>query len=208
MKLAKHLILLFYIGFIACQKPGPGMKGPNCGEPQNYYNPSAELVSASFHEGTFWIYLDSVSLTYDSALVTQFSDALSKTHPEGCDNFQQIHYRIMHWPSGPEEDFYVFFSGIKKEPTCYDCGVKVYIPFGTNEDEPSKYSRTYYDSLFVYDRYYKKVEKSTVNDDPTESHNKVVYYMNSEIGFLRKDVFYSNNSLLSKKLLVRKNMVK
>lgn len=205
------IFLLFSLINFGCQKPGPGIKGPKCdGTPEHIYNPSAELTAVYFKEGSYWVYVDSSQVFpgYDSAIVTKFKNQFGKTDPSSCDSVQYINYEIQHWPQGPSEMFYVFFTSINKQPQCHECGLKVYRPYGTPEDEPTKYQRTYYDSLFIYDRYYKKVQVTTILDDPWENHCKVTYYMNSDFGFLRKDIYSTTNVLLKKLLLVRKNIIK
>lgn len=186
------------------------MKYPKCdGTPEHIYNPSAELTAVYFKEGSYWIYIDSAQVfpSYDSAIVTKFINEFWKVDPLSCDSIQHISYQVQHWP-GPLETFFIFFNSINKNPGCYECGKKVYRPYGTTESEPTQYQRSYYDSLFIYDRYYKKVQVTTILDDPSENHSKVVYYMNSDFGFLRKDVYSTANVLLTKLLLVRKNIIK
>lgn len=65
------------------------------------------------------------------------------------------------------------------------------------------------DSMFIYDRYYKNVEGFLKNSDPAENGEKVIYYINTEFGFLRKDVFIgTGNFLKSQKLLKNKFIVR
>lgn len=212
MKFLNIIIVALFVVVSACEKPGPGIKGPKCDNPpQKIYNPSAELTATHFKTGSYWIYVDSSQTVpgYDSARVTSFMDVFGKPYPEYCDSVQYIAYIINHWPQGPAEGFTIFFASIRKNAGCADyCGEKVYLPYGTTEDEPSKYQRTYYDSLFIYDRYYKKVQKTVIFNDPSENNSKVIYYMNSDEGFLRKEVYSKTNALLKKLLLVRKNIIK
>lgn len=64
------------------------------------------------------------------------------------------------------------------------------------------------DSVFIYDRYYKKVEIYTVMQDKNENNLRTSYYINSDFGFLKKEVFNPNNTSAIRQLLVRKNAIK
>ena len=189
-------ITLFLFG---CKKEHREPLGDGCqSEAIFYLNP--DLANMDFFPGNYWVHLDSVSLTYDSSYIanqsTDFWDS-------GCGKFQRILYSIQHSLSSTLlENLAVDYRGV------FSGSGKIYIDFNTAESEPNLYTRTYFDSIFIYDRYYKKVEKSTVLDDPSENHNKVVYYMNTQFGLLRRDIFNSGNTLLSRKLLVRKTIVK
>ncbi|MBP7809789.1 MAG: hypothetical protein KA163_10885 [Bacteroidia bacterium] len=201
-------ILVTFILLSSCAKKDrdDGLGSDACNIPINTPISSTDLLKADFKTGSYWIFLDSISLTYDSAIVIQESNDYQ--HTSGfCENQknQIITYKIKYFPSLVIEDYRIGgdLAGITKTPY-----TTVYIEFNQPQTPSSQYSFVYYDSLFIYDRYYYRVEKSTITQDVTENNNTVIYYMNSDLGFLRKDIINTSSAVISKKFLIRKNIIK
>lgn len=64
------------------------------------------------------------------------------------------------------------------------------------------------DSMFVYDRYYKQVEKLINTADYYEGYQKTVYYTNADAGILRKDIFDTSGVLKHSYILSNKNLAR
>ena len=189
----KYLFLLMFIGIISCKKPPESeTKGPNCiAQPIKYI--SAEISNFKFKKGTYWVYVDSISLAIDTLKVdTVLFSGLSAF--QYCpNNFHEIYcfqVNLQYDISGGSPDEYVLHQHtLKLNPRTEDAA-------GFYYDNSVKI-----DSLFIYDRYFKSVVASNHNFDG----DKTVLYTNSTFGFLRKDVFFgSSNQIKSKKLLIDK----
>lgn len=203
MKTITYIILSILI-FSCTKKSTDGHMGPSCDNPQNYNLTSADLLNTRFKTGTYWVYLDSVTLTVDSEYVINHVQSIY-TQPENCDTYEIFQYNTKVYPSLKENGYLINYSGINKNPKDVREGIRIYTDYIQAKTFPSYY--TTYDSLYVYDRYYKKVEKITCTADYTFSNDPTTYYMNSEFGILKIVTTYSS-VLTAKKLLIRKNIVK
>ena len=61
-------------------------------------------------------------------------------------------------------------------------------------------------TMFIFDQFYSNVVRVEVGNDATENNNKCLYYINSEFGILRQDI-YSGANLISQKVLMDKVIV-
>ena len=189
-----------YIAFVfilmGCRKE----HGPVLGHSPNHSNiTSPDLINMKFKSGTYWVFTDSITNTSDSNYIInplEFMDINSgETYTfqvQTCCNKEN--YQIVTW-------------GINRTGPYQSTDELIYRPFNTPFIPPAS-NYIPLDSMFVYDRYYKNVEKTIVDPDPLESNKKVIYYLNADYGFLRKDIFSSSNTLISKKLIIRKNIVR
>ena len=198
----KLFFLVSVVALTSCQK-GEDVT-VKCSD--TYYNiTSPDLLNAKFKTGTYWVYLDSVSLTTDSTLVT--------SHSEGdagkCSEYHAFGFNMVSYPALKASNMAIYFNGLLKNsgglPTS---GVLIYTDFNF-PDSTSIYNCSRFDSVFIYDRYYKRVERVTVAKDPSNiGSTKSIYYFNSAYGLLRQDIFNSSSALTAKKLLMRKNIVR
>lgn len=165
------------------------------------YIERTDLLNCKFMPGTFWVYVDSVTNQMDSVHLEQ-SDSL------WLNGLYEYHVmNTVSYPSLETESFAICYSGLVTGFTgMWKSGTDIYRGFPATIPI-SNYVATSFDSLFVYDRYYHDVLKAEVGNDPTEGDKKSVYYTNSEFGFLRHDV-YSGSTLISKKVLVNKNIIR
>jgi hypothetical protein len=83
-------------------------------------------------------------------------------------------------------------------------GTQIYDDFDRTTSM-TNYQIEKFDSLLIFDQYYKRVLRVEIEKDHTENNNKSIYYINSEFGFLRH-VIYLDNILSSKKILMRKKI--
>jgi len=183
--------------FFSCQKPPePETKGPNCSDTQTKYI-SSEISNFKFKKGTYWVYIDSISLAVDTMRVDTVIINGLQSYQYCPNNFHEIycfqvnlHYDI----SGGSPDQYVLDQHyLKLNPRTEDA-------YGFYTDNSPRI-----DSLFIYDRYYKSIVTSTHEFDG----DKAILYTNSIYGFLRKDVFFgTSNQIKSKKLLKDKFIVR
>lgn len=166
---------------------------------------SPDLINAEFKTGTYWVYLDSVNLATDSTVVSSFSAGDAGK----CSEYQAFGINMVSYPALKASNFAIYFHAIMKNsgglPTS---GIKIYTDFNF-PDSSSTFNCSRLDSVFVYDRYYKRVEKVTVAQDVSNpGSTKSIYYINSGYGVVRHDIFNASNVLTSKKLLMRKNIVR
>jgi hypothetical protein len=199
----KHIYFtLIILSIISCRKDEEG--GHNMCEGDKVYQPiSPQMLIAKYKVGTYWIFVDSVSNIQDSVYVNSISES---NLYDGCTHTYRVYdYSLRSSPTSEFNSYRIVTGSLFKNSTGLNDGTLIYSQYFHTTTYNSV---TFLDSFFVYDRYYYNLSQTTVFNDPTYSNNKVVYYINTEFGFLRKDIFDSNSNLISKKLLVRKNIVR
>lgn len=166
---------------------------------------SPDLLNNKLLQGSYWIYLDSITMTTDSTIVSSVSEGTTGK----CKEYKAYAYNMVSYPALLGSNMAIYYNGIEKNTGGLpNSGIKVYTDFNF-PDSSSTFKCSRLDSVFIYDRYYKRVEKVTVDADPSNpGRTKSIYYFNSEFGLLRHDKFNASNVLTSKKLLRRKNIVK
>jgi hypothetical protein len=178
----------------SCKKEEYIHKGPDCSNTDTKYL-SQEISSFKFKKGSYWVFVDSVSLSIDTMRVdTVLTDGL---------------YAYQYCPN----NYHAYYSFRVNQPnTQANSGFDVYLLDevgmklnATSENYPTIYDSNSpkIDSLFVFDRYYKQVVK--ISAGPAGSNT--VSYINKTDGFLKKEV-YLNNQLVSKKLLKDKYILR
>jgi len=199
----RKLILLFVIATLTgCDKEEDVTT--KCSDA--YYEiTSPDLLNNKLKTGTYWIYLDSVSMATDSTAISSFSEGKAGT----CEEFHAYGYNMVTYPTFLGSNMAIYQGGIEKNTGGLpNTGIKIYTDFNY-PDSSSAFNCSRLDSCFIYDRYYKRVEKVTVASDPSNiGKTKSIYYFNSEFGLLRQDKFNSSSALISKRLLKRKNIVR
>jgi hypothetical protein len=198
----KIFFLLSVIAIASCDK-----KNDSTSECTGAYYEitSPDLLNGKFKTGTYWIYLDSVSLAIDSTVISSFSEGKAGA----CEEFHAYGYNLVSYPNLLGSNMAIYQNGIEKNTGGLpNSGIKIYTDFNF-PDSSSAFNSSRLDSVFIYDRYYKRVEKVIVANDPSNpGKTKSIYYFNSAFGLLRHDKFNASNALVWKKLLVRKNIVR
>ena len=205
------LITLFFFAFCKKDKNVQSQTPTNCHGCQdcptsNSYLPS-DISNLKFKVGSYWIYEDSVSSHIDSNSIYEtplngiYTTVICNLGPE----LYVFHLESYNNPQSNGNDYALY-------------GNSLYRSYGA---PPSNLSDNLYtdvnakdtihikiDSILISNIYYKKVQKFTNPSDWNEGNLKTVYYTNSSFGLLRKDVFNSNGTLASKKILIRSHIVK
>ena len=181
--------------FSACKKtPESETKGPNCNDTRTKYI-SAEISNFKFKKGTYWVYIDSLSLAIDTVKVdTVLSNGLFPYQycPNNYHEYYSFEVNEKRYVGAQDNNYYLLDeTGIKLNPTSENYGT-IYSTYSSKTD-----------SLFVYDRYYKAV----VMSNNVRTGNNTILYINTDFGFLKKEVF-SNSILVSQKLLKDKFIVR
>jgi hypothetical protein len=193
------IILSVLVGFISCRKNQDSHeRGPDCSPaPTKYITP--EISNFKFKAGTYWIFIDSISMQIDTMLVISASGSISPY--EYCKNNYHEFYAFKMRPIGNNTigDQYSLEGNRLMRNQRYEDG---------SGDEIYLGSSSKIDSTFIYDRYYKSVEIYLKNFDQSENGNKTTYFINTDYGFLKKEVYNSSNQLISKKLLKDKFIVR
>ena len=189
-------------------KPNPC---PNSNSKDTVYISSSDLQNCKYKTGTYWVFVDSVTNIYDSVAVISFNQGVLNHE---CNPKYEFHsFKTLSSYSAKSIDYLVYNGGIFKDRTKVpNLGTSVYafsmiyMDYNSASSFPNCLIERL-DSIFIYDQYYKKVLRVEVEKDPTENQNKSVYFMNSEFGFLRHDI-YRNDILTSQKLLMRKEVIR
>ncbi len=205
MRNLKYIELILLIALVSCNKDNN--QGHNtCGNNKTTsYITSADLQNCQYKTGSYWVFIDSVDNTIDSISIESYYHGFIE---DICENSYEIHsFKIISSNLSKKIDYVVvaggLFKGFDGTP---NSGTQIYDDFNTTSSM-TNYIIERFDSLFIYDQYYEKVLRVEIEKDKTEDNNKSVYFINSEFGFLRHDI-YSNNILTSKKVLMRKNIIR
>lgn len=201
MKRATCLICMLSFGVLSCKKAqAPAY---SCSSFETYYITSADLINCEYEMGSYWITIDSVTLFIDSARITQTGKGFPNL---SCEKFEKHSFMVTSELPGFDQ-YAVFAGGLYKgfSGNAYS-GIKIYDDY----DHPSTITpnETRFDSLFIYDRYYYRVLRMEIENDWTEWHNRSVYYTNSEYGLLKHEIYDSNHTLISNKIVMRKNILR
>ncbi|MDX2360823.1 MAG: hypothetical protein QNK23_08460 [Crocinitomicaceae bacterium] len=207
---------LFFVGILlllvgsACKKEEDNWNGQNgsCPYPSGcttFEIISTDLLDCFYKTGTYWVYVDSVNLAIDSVAIISFDTGSIYTN-SNANTYEHHSFSTLTYPAIDTLNYRVMPWGIMKEFDEYVfSGTSVYESiFNLNSFEPSA---VILDSIFIYDQNYYDVVRIEIANDPTEASNQSFYYTNAEFGFLRHDV-YSGAALISKKVLMNKNIVR
>lgn len=193
------IILSVFIGFISCRKnQNSHERGPDCSPaPTKYITP--EISNFKFKAGTYWIFIDSISMQIDTMLVISASGSISPY--EYCKNNYHEFYAFKMRPIGNNTigDQYSLEGNRMMRNQTNEEGTNDQIYIGG-------VAKT--DSIFVFDRYYKSVGQSILHYDQNINGNRIVYFINSDFCFLKTEVYNSSNQLISKRLLKDKFIVR
>lgn len=198
----KLILLLGVVAMVSCSKEQNVTD--QCNEPYHDIT-SPDLLNNKLRQGTYWIYLDSVTMTIDSTIVTSSSEG----NVGVCEEYKAYGYNLVSYPSLLGSNIAIYQGWIEKNTGGLPgSGIKIYTDFNF-PDSSSSFVCSRLDSCFIYDRYYKRVEKVIVASDVSNpGRTKSIYYFNSDYGILRHDKFNASNALVWKKLLKRKNIVR
>lgn len=168
-----------------------------------------DLLKCCFKTNSYWVYIDSVSNNIDSIYVVEYNHFYEERYVTEYTTYDDEKFDFSTYSSSSLESakFRVVNSIlIKFAPAPYP-PTTIYADYNNYSNTNHGYVFERLDSTFVYDRYYYRVLKIVVNEDGTEDLNKSIYYSNSDYGILRHDI-YSDTVLLSRKVLMRKNIVR
>jgi hypothetical protein len=198
----KLFLLVSIFAAVGCNKEQD--VSVKCG---NDYYPisSLDVAYAKFKQGTYWVYLDSITMNSDSTVI----NSVSEGNAGKCEEFQAYGINLVSYPTFIQSNLAIYFTGIEKNTGGLpNSGIKIYTDFNV-PDSSSGFKCSRLDSVFIYDRYYKRVEKVIVDQDPSNTgKTKSVYYFNNAYGLLRHDIYNASSALTNKKLLIRKNIVR
>lgn len=177
------IIIFLLITFFSCKKQeneNPDMCGDSTME---YISPS--IYDAKFKMGTYWVYIDSLTNQIDTMKIINIS-ADGFYGNTRCENQKHEYYAFQvdkSFASGSGDIYSLRRDGIMLNQT---------EELGNNYIYASTFTKI--DSLFIYDRYYKSVVKTT--------RYGVTTYFNLSYGLLRIDS-NGRKRLLKDKFIVR-----
>lgn len=188
------LFILLVIGILSCKKEEYIPKGPTCNDPGTKYI-TPEISGFKFKKGSYWVFVDSVTMITDTLRIDTAYSMIS-TYQYCPDSYYE---------------YYGFQTNQKTDNSSqFDVYSLTTALMTLNQRSENGYGYAIYtdttpeaDSLFVYDRYYRKVAKTSLGP----AGGNTVFYINTTDGFLKKEI-YSNNQLISKKLLKHKYILR
>jgi hypothetical protein len=190
------MIIIFFLVLFSCKQKNGEAKGPDCSPaPTKYITP--EISNFKFKAGTYWIFIDSISMQIDTMTVISSSGGV---YPyEYCKNNYHEFYSFKMRPIGNNTigDQYSLEGNRLMRNQRNEDGTSDQIYLG---------SAAKIDSIFIYDRYYRAVE-GYLNSD-LQYGDKTAYFMNIDFGFIKIEHYNNSNQLISKKLLKDKFIVR
>lgn len=197
--------LVFLTGLSSCKKDNDNSGHNQCGDKFTSYITSTDLQNFRYKTGSYWIFIDSVDNAFDSISVNHFNQNFIN---DICGNSYEIHSFQTFSSYNSDLIAYVvvaggLFKGFDGTP---NSGTQIYDDYNTTTSI-TNYQVEKLDSVFIFNMLYHKVLRVNVENDPTENHKRSIYYINSEFGFLRHDI-YLGNILISKKILMRRNIIR
>ncbi len=196
MKLYIYVSSLLFLVLFSCKQKNGEVKGPECSSaPTKYITP--EISNFKFKAGTYWIFIDSISMQIDTMTVISASGSVSPY--EYCKNNYHEFYVFKIRPMGNNTigDQYSLEGNRLMRNQRNEDGTSDQIYLG---------GAAKIDSIFIYDRYYRAVE-GYLNSD-TQYGGKTAYFMNTDFGFIKIEHYNTSNQLISKKLLKDKFIVR
>jgi hypothetical protein len=231
LKTTQSLLLL--LALCGCKKENPPPAPLPSGENPCITNKrpvSVDVRKTDFKPGTYWVLYDSIAGTYDSLLIKENLHSYAEyPHAKGqacswADRIQHTLLQYQYASSGTPSlvtGQYLYFLSEEKAITLNGTitnfpypGPMIYYDFDT---EPRSYFPvTRLDSIFVLNRYVKRVIKSigpirykSANSSAEVSDHSIYHhYFNADIGFLKAISYDSNQVMLSNKVLVRYSILK
>ncbi len=207
MKTAHNIGIILLLILFSCNKDDDNRHQNPCFgiQPSTSYITSPDLQNCMYKTGSYWVFLDSISNTIDSVSIINFHQTILYGH---CDYDYEIHsIETISSDSMESIDYVITQGGLFKDFTGgINSGTQIYGAYDSSVSM-TNYLVEKFDSTFIYDRYYHTVLKVEIEDDPTENDNRSVYFINSDYGFLRHDI-YSGSNLLSNKVLIDKSIIR
>lgn len=201
----KSLILLAItvVLIFSCQKEEPsssenglgGVNCPNYGENNPIEDPS--LIHMKYMVGTYWNYIDSVSMTNDSIYI---ESAEFEGVSNGCGGQVEKHLIVAKSATTFEETTYTVYPG------GFSTGGTLGQSWGETIFPNSVNYPIFHDSIFIYDQIYFNVYETELTDYPS-SGETANYFVNSDFGILRLEK-YLNGTLVSNQNLTSKTIVR
>ncbi len=188
------LFILLALGLSSCTKEEYVPKGPSCNDPGTRYI-SGEISNFKYKKGSYWVFVDSVSMVTDTMRIDTTYSMISAY--QYCPDSYYEYYGLQTNQKTDNSSQFDIYSLTTSLMTL-------------NQRSENGYGYAIYtdatpevDSLFIYDRYYKKVVKTSLGP----AGENTVFYINTTEGFLKKEV-YRNNQLISKKCLKNKYILR
>lgn len=194
---------MFLLVLFSCNKTDNIPSHNPCGDPFIANIRSTELQNCMYKTNSYWLYIDSVNNSFDSVYVLSFNHEFIK---DICGNEYEIHsFKTISSYSSISTNYAVVAGGLFKNfDGTPNSGIQIYDDYDLTASM-TNYQIEKFDSLLINGRYYQKVVRAEIENDPTEHNNKSIYFINSEYGLLRQDI-YSNNILISKKIIMGMNI--
>jgi len=212
--------MFFIVVFLSCKKkhtdPPPNSQPSPCPYPAFVYIPfDSNLTQLEFKKNSFWVYVDSVLLAVDSSYVDSvLYDDEVKIQSCADVKIKRYSFRVKNLLPPLQESFLLYNrTGESRNGSApNNVNNAIYVSFSSLASYTNSFSAgdtiSKKDSMFIYDRYYKQVVICNWHSDVNEGNLKTIYYSNSDYGLLRKDVFDSNGTLKSRRLLKNKNVIR
>lgn len=204
---AKNLLnfgLILLVTLFSCKKEDDNSGNSPCaGEETIAYINSIDLQNCKYKTNSYWVYIDSVNNSFDSVSIVSFEQGFIE---DMCGNSFETHsFRTSSSLSSELTDYVVVAGGLFKDfGGSPNSGTQIYNDFDVTSSM-TNFQIQKFDSLLIYDEYYNRVLRVEIATDPTENQDKSIYFINSEFGLLKHDI-YSDNILTASKILMRKNI--
>lgn len=183
---------------VSCKKEEDPAKN-NC--PGEIHITSTDLLNCQYRTGSYWVTIDSVNLQIDSAYIHNFALGFMG---DMCTTYENHEFLVLSSSPLVPTNYIVLPDGLFKGfQGTVGTGLNIYDGYNSSIES----NETRYDSLFVYDQFYYNVLRTEIANDQTEGGKSSVYYVNSDYGFLKHEI-YDGSTLIAKKILKNKQIVR
>ena len=190
MKQVIYILSILIFALSSCEKDNHPQKIQFGVSNITSYITAQDLLNCKYTTGTYWVYIDSVSLQYDSVYIDIYNQGFMVDNV--CNNKYEHHsFQTVSYPSNSTHNYAVVSGGLFKNVNGVNSGTKIYDDYSA-ANSYTNFVVNQYDSMFVYNQYYYNVLQVTVDNDNSEQNKKSVYYINSDYGFLRHEIYQSS----------------
>lgn len=149
-----YIGLIMLLILVSCDKEDNNSEHNPCGDKFTADISSTDLQNCMYKTNSYWIYIDSVNNYFDSVSIESFNQDYIE---DICGNSYEIHsFKTISSYSSESTDYVVVAGGLFKAfDGTPNSGTQIYNDFDVT-NSMTNYQIEKFDSLLIYDQYYKK----------------------------------------------------
>ncbi len=195
----------------SCQKEEERHGIGYCSYKDTTFLKHSDLLHCKYKTNTYWVYYDSVKTLIDSVFINKVKRKFIQDY---CAITEFYTYTTLSTQSSTPTLYTLVPAGLFKATYNSYNGLdaQVYSPINKKDSSLFEQPGYIYDTLFanklIYNEYYEHVMRVTITNDKSEQNRKSIYFVNSDFGILKHEIYDENNNLISNKVLLRKEIIR